>query len=122
MICLNESMRAYGRTINIFIATETVTDELEGTVSLVYQNPIPMEGMLEDLSAAKAVYMMPGIQTDKRKIFITDKDNRSLIEASHKIEIDNEVYYGYKNGNGDKIAIKEEGDFIRVFLARKLYD
>lgn len=52
MICLNETMRAYGRTINIFIATETVTDELEGTVSLVYQNPIPVEGMLEGLAEA----------------------------------------------------------------------
>jgi len=118
---LKNLIQLLGKYINVFQAKESVTDELEGTVSLVYYNPIPVRGILTDMTDAQAVYKIPGIQTTQAKIFVTHKSNKQIILSSHKIEIDNEEYYGFKDGNGDKIRIKQEGDYIRVYLVRKIY-
>ena len=73
------------------------------------------------LSAASAVYKMPGVATTKSKIFVCHKSYRELFEAAQMIEIANETYYGYRDDAGTKLLIKEEDDYIRVYLTRRLY-
>lgn len=118
---LKSIIRQHGKYINVYIGKETVTDQLEESIEITYYSPNRIKGMLEDLSVASAVYKMPGINTTKSKIFVCHKSYRTLFENSHKIEINNEIYYGYKDGAGSNIVIKEEGSYIRVYLKKKLF-
>ena len=118
---LKEIIRKYGTYISVYIAKETITNAHEGTVDLTYYTPNPIKGILEDMSDASAVYKMPGIASTDSKIFVCHSSYKEIIEASHKIEINGKIFYGYKDGNGSKIRIKTEGSYLRIYLTRKLF-
>lgn len=119
---LKEIIRKFGKYINVYIAKESPKNILTGDINIEYGSPNPIKGILEDMSDASAVYKIPGVNTTKSKIFVCHKNYRTIIENSHKVEINNEVYYGYKDDSGNKLRIKEEGNYIRVYIIRKLYD
>lgn len=121
MDVLKNIIRTEGKYVNVFIGKETTKNSLTGDVTVTYSANNPIKGLLEDMSDASAVYKIPGVATTKSKIFVCHKSNRGIIEASHKIVIDEETYYGYKDGAGSKIRIKCEGNYIRVYLTRKLF-
>lgn len=118
---LKSIIRAHGKYINIFIGKESTKNTLTGDITITYGSPNPVKGLLEDMSDASAVYKIPGVNTTKSKIFVCHKNYRTIFENSHKIEIDNEIYYGYKDDAGNKIRIKEEGNYIRVYLVRRIF-
>ena len=121
MDVLKNIIRTEGKYVNVFIGKETTKNSLTGDVTVTYSANNPIKGLLEDMSDASAVYKIPGVATTKSKIFVCHKSFRTIFENTHKIEIDNELYYAYKDDSGSKIRIKEEGNYIRVYLTRKLF-
>jgi len=112
--CLNDFFRNVGQTIKVYLATETIEDPYEKNVSLTDLNPLPLKAIVTDLIASQAQWKMPGIEIEKAKQIIIKKNRRNLIEQSHKIEIDNEFYWGWRvNG---RMQIREEGDFLRIYV------
>ena len=122
MDCIQDVINSEGKYIQVYIGKETVTDVREGSVTITYPSPPDsIKGILEDLTPASAVYKMPGKNVQKGKIFVCHKNYRSTFEASHKIIIDDETYYGWRDGAGSNLTIKGEGNYIRVYLMGKLY-
>ena len=113
-ICLNEFFDNVGKTIKIYLSTETIVDPYEKNVVETYLNPFPIKAIVTDLIASQAIWKMPGITTDKAKEIIIRKKFESLILKSSKIQIDGEDYLGWKQ-NG-RLQYRIEGNFLRAYI------
>ena len=118
---MDEIFEQHAKNIKVYIGKETITDPDEYTVDITLLQPIPIEGIVTDLTTTQAQWKMPGITTDKTKEIIVRKVHRGLIEMSQKILIegDNDYYNGWRvNG---KMQIRETSDrkYIRVYIYSK---
>ena len=113
---MDDLIRDIGKTILVYLAVETLADPIEKNVTRSYLNPTPIYGIVTDLTATKAQWAMPGIVTDKAKEIIVDKQYKSLLEQSGKLQILGETdnYDGWRINS--KMQIREEGDYIRVYI------
>ena len=115
---MDEIFEQHSKNIKIYIGKETVNDPYEKSVDITLLQPIPIEGIVTDLTATQAQYKMSGIVTDKAKEIIVKKVHRALLEMSQKIlvEGDNDYFNGWRN-NG-KMQIRETSDknYIRVYI------
>lgn len=119
---LKEIIRTHGTYINIWIGKESTKNSLTGDKTITYSSPNRVKGILEDMSEASAVYKIPGKAVTDSKIFVCHKNYKTLFENSHKITInDDEIYYGFQNAAGNKLRIKTEGNFVRIYLIRKIF-
>jgi hypothetical protein len=57
---------------------------------------------------------MPGIITNKAKEIMVEKKYRHALELSSKIKYEKDFYEGWRS-NG-KMQIREEGDYVRVYI------
>lgn len=112
---LKELIREEGKWIKIFLGKETQTDPFEKSVSIATINPIPIRGLVTDLVASQTQYKMPGIRTEQGKEIIIPSSKRTLIEQSHRIEIDGDKFMGWRDNNG-KMQIRQEGNYIRILV------
>ena len=62
---------------------------------------------------------MIGINADKAKELIMPKSKRPLMEISQEIEIDGDIYMGWRDNNG-KMMIREQGDYLRIYVYIKI--
>lgn len=108
-----------GEWINIYTGQEVVLDKYEQNVTVNYNNPLPVKAIVIDLTAAQAVWKMPGIQVSKVKEVFVKTKYRSLIQQSQKIEIEGEMYEGWKvNG---KMQIRQmAGNVLRLYVYIKV--
>ena len=113
-ICLNEFFRNAGKSIRVYLAQEIEIDPFEHTKEFTELSPIPIKAIVTDLIASQSEWKMPGITTAKSKEIIIKKKHRSLIEQSYRIEINGESYQGWKVHG--KMQIREEGDFLRIYV------
>lgn len=111
---LKELIREEGKWIKVFLAKETQVDPFSKEVSSSMINPIPIRGLVTDLTVTKAHYAMIGVMTDKAKEIIIPKSKKSLLEQSHKLQIDDEYYVGWRE-NG-KFQYRIEGDYLRAYI------
>lgn len=118
--CLNEFFRDAGKNIRVYLATETENDPYEHTTDKTELSPIPIKAIVSDLVSSQSQWKLPGITTEKAKEIIIKKKHRNLIEQSYKIEIDNEIYNGWKVAG--RMQIREEGDFLRIYVYIKKED
>lgn len=113
-ICLNEFFRDASQYIRIIIASEVEVDPFEHNVELTELPSIPIRAIVQDLVASQSQWKMPGIVTEKAKEIMVKKNHRNLLEQSYKIEIEGEIYHGWKVHG--RMQIREEGDFIRCYV------
>ena len=111
---MDKLFRDQSRNIRIYLALETIDDPYEKNVSLTDLNPLPIKAIVTDLTTSTAQWKMAGLVVDKAKEIIVQKKYRSLLEKSHKIEVDGELYNGWKvNG---RMQIREEGNYLRCYI------
>ena len=113
---LEQLIREEGINIQIFIGNETTDDPNYNTKSVAYLNPFPVKCLVSDVSYSSATWRAPGIKSSVIKEITCNKRHRDLIEKSRKISISGSDFYGYRPGNGDKIQIKEAGDYIIILI------
>jgi len=108
--------RKNSQSVLIYLAIESDNDPFEHDVSLSYLNPLPIQAIVTDLEFAQVNYKMPGILTNKAKVLLVEKKYRTLLEQSSKIQIvgDTDYYHGWER-NG-KMQIREEGDYLKVYI------
>lgn len=104
----------FAKNIRVYLATETVVDPFEKNTELVHLNPLPIKALVTDLTASQAQWKMIGIIADKAKEIIIEKKYRSLIEKSAIIEVEGELYNGWKVNH--KLQIRQEGDYLRCYI------
>ena len=111
---MDEVFENHSKCIKIYLATETETDPYEHTKELSFLNPVPIKGIVQDLTFAQSQWKMPGITTDKAKEIVVKKIHRSLLEMSYKIEIEGEIYDGWRVNS--RLQYRIEGEYIRCYI------
>ena len=109
-----EIFRRESKVVWIYVAKETTVDPIEKNVSLNYLTPIPVKGIVTDLTATQARWKISGIEISKAKSIVLPNNCKSLIELSYKVVIDNVEYVGWKE-NG-KAQIRENGQYIEFLV------
>jgi hypothetical protein len=108
-----------GKWIQVYTGAEVSQDPYEDNVTTTYNNPLPIKAIVVDLTTTQATWKMPGIQITKAKEIFIHKKYRSLILLSQKIEIEGDMYEGWKE-NG-KMQIREmAGNVIRLYVFIKV--
>jgi hypothetical protein len=110
---------AQGEWINIYTGQEVIQDKYEQNVVVNYNNPLPIIAIVNDLTAAQANWKMPGIEVAKIKEVMIMKKYRSLIELSQKIEIEGEMYEGWRV-NGKMQIRSMAGNILRLYVYIKV--
>jgi hypothetical protein len=115
----NQSSGGQGEWINIYLGKETIQDPYEQNVTVVYNNPLPIIAIVTDLTASQAMWKMPGIEVSKiKEVFIKDK-YQSLIELSQKIEIQGDMYEGWRV-NGKLQSRRMAGNVVKLYVYIKV--
>jgi len=113
---VDELFEQHQKNIKIYLGVETVTDPYEKSVDISLLQPVPIKGIVTDLTNAQSQWKMPGIIADKSKEIIVKKIHRGLLEMSQKIQVEGES--DYFNGwriNG-KMQIREEAGYLRCYI------
>jgi len=114
---MDSLFREYAQNIRVFLAVETIVDPIEKNVIKTHLNPIPIKAIVTDILASQAVWKMPGIATEKTKEIIIEKKYKDLLEQSQKIEIDGDLFEGWRiNG---RLQYRVEGDYLRATIYTK---
>ena len=114
-----ELIKSEGKWIKVFLGKEVSADPFEKNINLVLINPIPIKCLITDLIASQIKWKMIGINADKAKELIMPKSKRPLMEISQEIEIDGDIYMGWRDNNG-KMMIREQGDYLRIYVYIKI--
>ena len=108
--------RKNSQAILIYLGIESSEDPFEHNVSISYLNPLPIQAIVTDIEFAQVNWKMPGIITNKAKQLLVEKKYRTLLEQSSKIQIvgDTDYYHGWERDG--KMQIREEGDYLKVYI------
>jgi len=111
---MDNLFRSEAKKIRIWFSKETITDPFEKTVALTDQNSVTIYALVTDLVTSQSQWKMPGVITNKAKEIMVEKKYRHALELSSKIKYEKDFYEGWRD-NG-KMQIREEGDYIRVYI------
>lgn len=115
---MEDLFQELGQCIRIYLGTAIQADPYEKNKVKTYLNPIYINGIVSDLIASQITWKLPGISTSRAKEMTVNKEHRSLIEKSQKIEIKENnswvAFEGWKE-NG-RMQIREEGNYIRLYI------
>ena len=100
--------------IKLYIGIETQLDPYEKNVDVTLLNPIPIKGVVTDLTSAKIQWAMPGIVADKAKEIIIEKKYENMLKQSQKIEVRGEFFEGWKVNH--ELQYRIEGDYLRAYI------
>jgi hypothetical protein len=116
---LNPAVGGQGEWIKVYTGKETIEDKYDGNTTVVYNNPLPIVAIVTDLTAAQAKWKMPGIEVAKVKEIFVKSKYRPLIEMSQQIEIEGDMYEGWRE-NG-RLQIRQlAGDVLRLYVYIKV--
>ncbi|MBN1467734.1 MAG: hypothetical protein JW924_03330 [Fusobacteriaceae bacterium] len=116
---LNEFFNSKARNIYIYVARETIADPEEKNVELNYLPPYTIKALITDLTTTQAMWKLQGIHVQRAKELVIASKDFKIILMSHKIVIDGNTYYGWKDNAGKNIQYRNEGDYYRVLVYSK---
>ena len=115
---LDELINQEGQWIKIVLGKEIITDPEEQTTKVIFDNPIPIKCLVNDLTSAQLRWKMYGIETSQGKELFMDAKYRGIIDMSQKIVIDNVDYVGWRDDLG-KMQIRQEGSYLKIYVYRR---
>jgi len=116
---MDKLFKEESQRIRVYLSFETIADPYEKNVDKTPQKPRIISAMVTDLVSTQLEWKMPGVQTNKAKELMIEKKYRTLIECSEKVEINNEYYYGWRDNAGERVQIREEGDYLKIYIYLK---
>lgn len=111
-------IKEIGVTIWIWLGRQVSQDPEEQDKLDIVFNPIPIRALVSDLTSAQMTWKTSGTQEMQGKEIIVNKKYRNTIEQAYKIKIDDDYYVGWKDNQG-RTQIREESDYIRLYVYRK---
>lgn len=111
-------LKSEGKLTKIFLfpAQETISDPYEKNKTLSYQQSIPIDALIKDVSMEAIAWKYYGNIPMGSKQVICENRFLNLIKASRRIKINDEYYSVYKDGSPDFKYIKRN-DYI-IFIAQ----
>lgn len=117
MSCFDKLFFEKSTTILVYVSKETVVDPYEKNVEIQEMPPYPIKALfVQDYDAEQARWKMPGIELTKGKEYYIPAKYKELLQLSSKVEIDGDIYYGWKDNAGKKMTMKDQpdGEYILV--------
>jgi hypothetical protein len=115
---LKELIRNEGKILWVYLSKSIKNDPEEEDKTETVFNPIPIRGLISDLTSSQMQWKTSGTQETQGKEIIINKKYRNTIEQAYKIKIGDDYYVGWKDNQG-RTQIREEGDYIRLYVYRK---
>lgn len=111
--------RESSERIRIYVGKEVIQDPTELNVEIEMLNPIPISAVVSDLTTTQASYKLPGIEVNRAKQIIVEKNKINLLLLSQKIMFkgDTTEYEGWKK-NGE-MQYRRAGDYYRLYVYSK---
>jgi len=115
---LNDLFVQHSINIRAHVATRKVSDPNYNTKTKTPLNPYPLKALiLSRISAAKAIWKMPGQNSAGGLAILVKKAKKTMVEATEYFVIDGIRYYGYRSG-GKFLQTKEWGNYLYILLYR----
>ena len=110
---LKDIPKADQEKIWVVIAKETTDDYTEGTKTYSYYNPIPILGIVSQLSESQMYWKTAGKAKDVAYEILIDVKYENMIEQSQTITVRNTECYGWKK-NSQKCQKKVLDGMLRI--------
>lgn len=111
---MKELFRRKSQKIKIYYAYERESDPFEKTKEKQMLNPITIRAIIQDLIFSQISWKLPGIKCSKGKDLLIQKKDLNKIKHAEKIEIEGEMYIGYRQNSS--LQYRNEGDFVRIYV------
>jgi len=106
-------------TLYVYSSKETLDDPYEKNRVNTYSNPLPIKGLIRQVSFEALHWKYFGLIPVGSIEIIAEKKYITLFKTADKIEYNNESYKCWKN-DSKGFAIMERQDYIIVILAKKV--
>ena len=105
-------------TILVYPAITLVDDPYEKTTSTSYLNPLPIKGIVSEITFGGLKYKYYGQLPTGSKHVICELRYKQTLLAASKVTIDAQEYSAYKDADG-AFQVKEHSDYLVVILRKK---
>ena len=105
-------------TLHVYQAREVVDDPYEKTKTNTYMNPLPIKGLVRQVSWESLRWKYPGLIPSKSIEVIAEKKYKTLFTTADKIKYDDNYYKCWKD-DSQNFMIMERTDYIVVILGLK---
>jgi hypothetical protein len=105
----------------LFPAQETITDPYEKNSTLSFQQFIPIDVLIRQISPESLRWKYTGQLPEDSIEMICELKYENTIKAADKITIDSKIYTVYK-ADGNTFSILKRNDYLVVILQRKAYE
>jgi hypothetical protein len=106
-------------TLYVYAAKEIETDPTEHTTDLIYMNPIPIKGLIRQVSFEALHWKYYGLIPVGSIEVIAEKKYLTLFRTANKIKYKDDYFKCYKD-DSKGFAILERPDYVVVILAKKV--
>jgi len=106
-------------TLLVYSAQEITLDPYEHNTEKKFNNPLPIKGLIRDISAEALKWSYYGNIPIGSKEIICQKKYKSLLLAANKIKI-GEDYFKTYHDDQKGFGILQRSDYIVVILAKKV--
>jgi len=105
-------------TIWLYPATETVNDPYEKTTTRTFLNPVPVEGVVKDITPSSLRWKFQGILPGGSKSIICEKKYKVLFKIAKKIKIGDSFYQVYVDDSKGWGLLEREEYLVVVLIVK----
>jgi hypothetical protein len=107
------------KTLHVYSAQEVENDPFEHTKDLIMTNPLPIKGLIRQVSFEALHWKYYGQLPVGSIEVIAEKKYKTLFRTADKIKYNDEYYKCFKD-DSKGFAILEREDYVIVILAKKV--
>jgi hypothetical protein len=105
-------------TLYVYQSREVENDPYEHTKTLTYYNPLPIKGLIRQVSAEALHWKYWGLLPQGSIEVIAEKKYLTLFRTADKIKYNDNYYKCWKDDNQNFVII-ERPDYVVVILAKR---
>jgi len=105
-------------TLQVYQAREVINDPYEKTKTNIMMNPLPIKGLVRQVSWEALKWKYPGLIPSKSIEVIAEKKYKTLFTTADKIKYGDD-YYSTLKADSQNFMIMERSDYIVAILGLK---
>jgi hypothetical protein len=105
-------------TLQVYAAKETVDDPYEKTRTQTFLNPLPIKGLIRQVSWESLKWKYPGLLPAGSIEVIAEKKYETLFQTADKIKYKDKFYKCWKD-DSQNFMIMKRPDYVVVILGLK---
>lgn len=105
-------------TLYVYQSTETIDDPYEKTSTKTYMNPLPIKGIIRQVSWESLKWKYPGLIPNGSIEVIAEKKYETLFQTADRIKYKDDYYKCWKDDSQNFMIMKRLG-YVVVILGLK---